>query len=251
MSILNEALELVYPSNIYCIACGNLIDKTRKYSLCDNCIREINWATDRICEKCGRPLNDNNKENLCANCLDIKHSFTQGYVCAEYDDSLKDIILNYKYRDQPYIASAVAEIMRDRLGYNQRKGEHEGELEEVTFDMITSVPLHRKRRAERGYNQAELIAKKLAKLTDIPYRALLERTRYTASMKSLGLSERRLNLEGAFRAKADVPRTVLLIDDVLTTGSTADACAEALLLRGASRVDLMVFAAGASINVKI
>ena len=231
---------LIYPSSIYCIACGNLIDKTRKYSLCDECIRKFNWVTQRSCDKCGRPLRDNQKGDRCGICNDVELAFEKGYVCVEYDDDTKEIVHHYKFNDQVYIAKVVAEIMRDKL-----KGKCE------LLSLITAVPMHKKRLRKRGYNQAEVLARELGKLIALPYEPLLARVNPTPPMSSLGIEARRLNLEEAFAMRKGQDardKTILLIDDVLTTGSTADACARVMLDAGAKRVNLAVFAAGTSLD---
>jgi ComF family protein len=108
----------------------------------------------------------------------------------------------------------------------------------LTFDLMTSVPLHPLRQVERGYNQAELLARETARLTHSSYASLLERTRATTDQIGLDGAARRLNVRDAFRAsRAPVQdRAIILIDDVCTTGATLDACATALFESGARAV---------------
>lgn len=234
--------ELVYPSSIYCISCGNLIDKTRKYSLCDTCIESINWIVEKSCEKCGRPLNDD-RLNKCDICRYENHNFDKGYVCAEYTDETKSIVVKLKFQGQAYIAEKLADIMKDKLDEDIKK-----------YDFITCVPIHKKRELERGYNQASLIAQKLALLTGLDFIPLLLKNRHTDKMSKLGRDMRRINLHGAFEISRQGKKycnnfhRILLVDDVMTTGSTLDECAEVLRENGFI-VDVIAFAAGRSLLI--
>jgi ComF family protein len=133
-----------------------------------------------------------------------------------------------KYRNHKAVASILATILAEAYRRFQ-----------LTVDVIMPVPLHSSRLRERGYNQSELLAKALSFLLDLPITSrALQRTRYTKSQMTLGFDERHQNVAEAFACEsfAGTGQTVLLIDDVCTTGSTLDACADALKKKGVAAV---------------
>jgi ComF family protein len=153
-----------------------------------------------------------------------------------------------KYRDRPAYADAVTALMEARI--RAAAAEETGEL--PAWDALVPVPMHRTKQEKRGYNQADLLARGLAKRLGLPLlQDLLVRNRETGVMSSLSLGERKQNLADAFCIRRGAPaellqgKEILLLDDVFTTGSTADACAEVLLRAGCTQVDLIVFATGA------
>jgi ComF family protein len=261
---LDKTAEFFFPSALYCIACGNLIDETRPYALCDSCVREIGWTTGHVCEKCGKALPIEDMEgadrsggtegfqkaphtNLCHDCGEFERSFRRGYSCATYDGRAADIIRDMKYRSKPWIARKIARIMRDKI--LSVSDPDTGEL--IPWDLLIPAPMNIIKKRKRGYDQAALIAKFLSKEIGVPCaEGLLVRNRSTDVMSALSADERRANLTGAFSLVAHAEdrirgKDVLLIDDVFTTGSTSDACAEALLSGGAKNVDVFIFASGA------
>ncbi|MDF3000096.1 MAG: ComF family protein [Bacillota bacterium] len=241
-SLAEGFFDLIYPSNIYCICCGNIIDDSRPYSLCDVCVRSMKWANGRTCSCCGKRLQDDYLPDLCTNCRDGGHLFTKGFACAEYGAAERDILHRFKYKDKAYLGRKLAELMRDRIL-----------SETLELDLILPVPMHKRKEKVRGYNQAAVLAKELARLLEKPYcRNLLLRSSDTEAMNRLGAEERSRNVQEAFvvsSRKNDLLRgkKVLLVDDIFTTGSTADACTDALLRADASEVFVFVFAAGANL----
>jgi ComF family protein len=157
-----------------------------------------------------------------------------------------------KYKDRAYIAEKAAEMMRDRILVEI--DEETGEV--FSPDVILPVPMHIKKRRKRGYDQAALIAKRLARCMNVPYdEYCIARKKQTSVMSSLSRDERKRNLVGAFglavgAAERVEGKDVLLVDDVFTTGATADACASILLEAGAANVDVFVFASGANARAK-
>jgi ComF family protein len=156
------------------------------------------------------------------------------------------MVRDMKYRRKPWIAREMAHIMQDRL-----LAEADPETGEIpSWDLIVSTPMHIIKKRQRGFDQAELMAKHFAALTRTPLmKNVLVRTRKTEVMSSLSADARRANLVDAFRVvkgkEAFIKqKRLLLVDDVFTTGSTVDACTEALLNSGAKNVDIFVFASG-------
>jgi competence protein ComFC len=235
--------DLIFPSNIYCISCGNIIDDTRPYALCDVCVRSLRWANGRTCERCGKILQEDYGPDLCTDCIDGEHAFERGFTCVEYSVAERELIHRFKYKDQAYLGRKMAEIMYDRIL-----------AEELEADLILPVPMFRRKEKQRGYNQAAVLAASLAKHMGIPYDAkLLVRTVETEAMSRLSAMERRKNIREVFsvppkRREKLAGKTVLLVDDIYTTGSTADACASALLAAGPSRIFGFTLASGANLK---
>lgn len=237
--MIKKLEDMLYPKSIYCIMCGSVIDGTRKYSLCDNCIEKFMWIKDRTCAKCGKILEGYWQNDLCGDCMEREHYFDKGFTCSKYGLYERNLILEFKKRDKSYIGRILGEILYDRIV-----------IENIDFDVIISVPIHRARLRERGYNQAELMAKFLAERLGVKYvKDVLKRTRKTIPMKKLGVWDRMKNLEGAFavnegKVKAIESKNVLLVDDIYTTGATLDVCSKILKEKGAAKIYVITFAAG-------
>ena len=242
--IIDRMTELIFPSGIYCIACDNLTDKTRTYSLCDRCITEIKWNVGRTCIKCGKSIAENFDGELCYDCRNANHIFDRGYSCVTYEGWAKRIIQNMKYKDRSYISEKIAQIMTDR------------DID-LSDKILVPVPMSPVKKTKRGYNQAELIAAALSKMTGSDYQEnVIKRYRESPAMSSLSREQRKLNSRNEFFVHEDGKKivegkSILLIDDVFTTGSTADACAEALRNAGASKIDVFVFASGDNIRLDV
>jgi ComF family protein len=240
-------LDLIFPNDIYCIACGRPLAAGSEAALCDRCMAEVHWTAGRLCKKCGKLLAENNRKTRCYDCAQEEHLFEKGYACALYDGPAAKIVRDMKYRSLPSHAETVAAFLAARI-----KAAADAETGELpNWDAVIPVPMHKGKREKRGYNQAELIARGLARRLGLPLLArALVRRRDTGVMSSLSLWERKQNLIDAFCVGPGETgklhgKAILLVDDVYTTGSTADACAEVLLKAGCTQVDLIVFATGA------
>lgn len=184
----------------------------------------------QICPCCGRFQDDSEYPttgHLCAECSRQPSPLTQMRAPYRYLEPLSRIIHRYKYDGYFGLATPLAELMID--GWP---------VWEQAVDLILPIPLHPRRQRRRGYNQSQLLAQRLGKELGIdcePF--LLRRTRHTAPQVGLGPEARRENVRGAFLADAGLAgRHVLLVDDVLTTGETMKAAAEALLTVGVASV---------------
>jgi ComF family protein len=251
--------EWVFPSNIYCIACGSVIDATAPYALCDGCVRAFAWNTGRVCAKCGKSLEgilradeaDGRAAGLCFDCEAAGRVFGKGYSCVTYEGNARETVRALKYRDQAHIADKLAEMMWDRI--RSAADAETGEM--CAPDLIIPVPMHIIKRRKRGYDQAALIAKRLAARMGLPYdERCIARSGQTSVMSSLRRDERKRNVHDMFALAGDAEKRVagkdiLLVDDVFTTGSTADACASVLLAAGAANVDVYTFASGANVRI--
>jgi ComF family protein len=257
-----DTLNLLFPGNIYCASCGNLIDGTRPYALCDRCVREIEWHTGETCAVCGKALAPHRIGGICRECRERGRAFDAGISCCAYTGRARDLVRAMKYKDAAWIAEKLADAMYDRWLQLESERAAQGsrtQHEPSVAPIIIPVPMSEAKRRKRGYDQAEVIARRLASLIGAPFADdILMRKRDTAVMSGLGAHERRANMADAFEIRPHVrkliydgdfaPSDVMLVDDVFTTGSTADACATTLKEAGVKRVTLFTFASGADVD---
>ena len=259
--LLHEVDEAVFPSNIYCLCCGSMIDRSRLYSLCDDCIGKFHWNLGPTCERCGKALPEvtdsgGGRQRLCYDCM------VKGFSCLTYGLHERELMMDLKYGGMGYVAKKCGDMMFDRIEEEIRSGFFAPE--NAPADVIVPVPVSDERMRRRGYNQSALMAGQLMRrwrefireergasdLFAAPVLCeALERTRKTRMLRSLSPAERALELAGAFRVKRGFRgkirgKRVLLIDDIYTTGATADACSQALLDAGASEVLFLSWASG-------
>lgn len=222
-----------------CRLCEALLDSARRVPICEACLASLTTQKGSqqgpMCSVCGRVLVSAQAASaavvLCRLCLQQTYGFDRARSYAAYDGAMVRAITLLKYEPMAplgaWFADRLAEMLRAEFGT-------------VAADVVVPVPLHRARQRQRGYNQAELIARPLARLLGLPFRsALLVRTKPRPDKLKLSLHERWETVRGAFAARpgsqVDNLR-VLLVDDVVTTGATLDACARALRAAGASEV---------------
>lgn len=211
-----KGLDLLFPPSLYCICCGNLIDESRTYNLCDHCMAHIRWD--------GSPAREIGGMKTLR--------------CVQYGIYERTLIFSLKYNRKTWIARDIARICADRLA-----------LADMDFDLIVPVPLYREKERKRGFNQAALIGRHLGRQLHKPCleRALIRKSD-TRPMRGLSPEERKENVRGNFvlddRFSGQIEgRKVLLFDDFYTTGSTAAACREALLAGKPEEVSFLAFAA--------
>ena len=246
-------LDLIFPEELYCISCGRPLPASERkgIALCKSCADEIVWITGRTCRKCGRPLADENPTDHCHGCSqETNQAYEKGYACAVYSGRAAGVIRDMKYREKAWYANTFSSLMAAR--FFAAADTETGELPH--YDYLVSVPMAAKKKASRGYDQADLLARGLSGRIGIPYLSkALRRVRETGAMSGLAEEERRQNLLNAFSVGCDMigkiaNKRILLVDDVFTTGSSVSACAEALRAAGAKSVDVIVFAIGADVR---
>ena len=216
MRVLKWCLGILYPQTFY--FCGKINEKP----ICKDCSGKITYVKEPKCKKCGKPIRYKEQE-YCFDCNRKTFSYQQGRSLWVHKGVVAWSIYQFKYNNRRVFGEFYAKELY-RLYGNQ--------IKQWEIDVIVPVPLHKKRKRKRGYNQTEIIARHLSELTGIPMdKHLVRRVRYTEAQKTLNNKERKKNLEKAFEVKQTNQKyhRVLLIDDIYTTGSTIDTIAKQLL----------------------
>ena len=234
--IARRALDAVLPPE--CVACGGPVGTQGQ--LCATCFGTMTFITEPCCRRCGVPFASAalaGADRVCAPCQARPPVFHQARAALLYDGGVRRLILPFKHADQTAMAQTLAPHMV-RAGADLL----------ARADVLVPVPLHRLRLFRRRYNQAAELAKVIGRLTGVPVALdALVRHRATPSLDHRGARERRALLDGAFavrpsRSAVIEGRAVLLIDDVMTSGATADACSSALRESNARTTDVLVAA---------
>lgn len=236
MEIGKWLIDLLFPKR--CAVCDNITDRPGE-EICAKCRSKIIYIKEPCCLKCGRQLRGGQRE-YCGDCEKEKHYFTQGTALYDYG-SMSDSVFRFKYGGRMEYASFYGRELYER----KRRW-----LEMIRPDALVPVPIHSSRKRKRGYNQAELIAKVLSGYSGIPVNAsLIGREKKTQPLKNLSRAERQNNLKRAFKIKQnDVKlKTIVIIDDIYTTGSTVDAMARVLAGAGIRNIYFMALTIGRGI----
>ncbi len=174
---------------------------------------------------------------LCPECKREPPPFSRAFSHSLYEGKMEGLVRRFKFQDAPQLAAPLAQLMAEEW--------RERGLQSKTFGLVTAVPLWKASLSRRGYNQAALLARKLAGELGLPYREALRKVRRTAEQARLGREQRLTSQRGAFTVAAPLAgERVLLIDDVMTTGATARECAITLLTGGAGEVWVYSLARG-------
>lgn len=235
VTILKDLTDLLYPRR--CPVCDGILDKKTRY-VCRECSRRLELIKGAVCCVCGKPL-ERDSEEYCFDCRKRRHVFEICRAPFLYRGTVKESLMRFKYMGRAEYAAFYGSVMAE---FGRQKGVLRG------VDLIVPVPVHRNRRIQRGYNQAELLASRIAAETGIPLDAgAAVRTRKTKALKTLSGEKRRQSLDDAFAVPKSKRRTlegkrILLVDDIYTTGSTADAVCRRLLEAGADSAAVLCLA---------
>lgn len=220
-----EILNLIYPRR--CPICDEIIAGRGKMT-CDGCENVFEFTKEAVCLICGKEVTHEEKE-YCEDCRKRKHFFRRNFACFSYK-SMSQSIYRFKYAGrQEYAEYYATQIVK----------KFSKEIREIHPDALIPVPLHRSRFRKRGYNQAEVLAKEIGKLINVPVVTdLVIRCRKTTPQKELSRQNRQNNLKRAFKInRNDVKlNTIIVIDDIYTTGSTMDMVSKTCLEAGVVRV---------------
>ena len=224
MGFLQDLKSIFYSRKLTCSVCRreNFSDRT----VCDECYALLPFNDDSICGHCGRATAY--PTEYCDYCKNKETFVDQARSAYKYEQPIKGLIYRLKYDGEKYLAEELALEM------------HKVFIKSIGFaDCIVFVPSTAKKLEERGYNQSKVLAEEISRLTQIPLIDAVQKVKETPSQVGLSLKERKENLKGCFKVveRAEVKgKRVLIIDDVLTTGSTLETLGEKLKKAGASQV---------------
>lgn len=221
---------LFFPS--FCHICNVLLHKPGEKVVCQNCLGKIKLYRLSFCLSCGRFFSSPGEPHLCAECIRVRPPFSCHRSLGLYSGILKDVILLYKYKKYRVLGKKLAQLVYlglekdDRLWWD--------------VDVLIPVPLHPSRERARGFNQSGVFARELEKIINIGVKdGALIKSVNVPPQTSLTAKERKQNIKGAFKVKDKVKikdKTILLVDDVFTTGATIQECSGVLMHSGAKEV---------------
>lgn len=227
-----EAAAIVLPSP--CAVCGSELPwRDRRGSCCGSCWRSLPGAAGHRCRVCSLFLDTAADEATCGECIKRPPPFEWIESYGPYEGGLDRLVSAFKFDRHHFLASPLSELLTVAL-----------DRRELHFDALCGVPMEPRRERARGFNQAELLARELARRTGIPHeRSLLRRTGTARVQSSLPRSDRRRNVRGRFVASDGCRgRSVLVVDDICTTSETLRECARVLRRSGATSVAAVTIA---------
>lgn len=246
IELLKGFLDLFLPNR--CINCGSIVDSSRcPVPLCANHRSELTVLTEPLCHFCSRPLDGSVHEHyhyeiaaepVCGSCRKRKLILDRVVAGYPFGGLLRNVVSDWKFAGRPewghWLGRRLAESLEDRVNWEEWEG-------------LTPVPMHRRRREERGFNQALQLARGVSETTGLPVLRLLRKHRRTDPQSNLDRDERHRNLRGAFSMNPEQPvpagaDSILIVDDIYTTGSTLRTAAGVLQDEGVQKVGGLVLA---------
>ena len=225
-------LDILYPDGIKCIVCDGELDRKTRYGVCDKCKLPHNV---KYCLKCGKGLGINDAV-YCQDCGREKREFDKARAPFRYEGDVIKLIYEFKYGSAKYLAANFAEFMYDTLTESGFEA-----------DIITFVPIPDERKRDRGYNQAEELAKNISRICDLPCVDSLYRTRFVKNLARMTKKERAEAVEGTIELKGGVKsalkgKKLVLVDDVFTSGATTNECSRILRKAKPDSIFVLTFA---------
>ncbi|MBQ3755029.1 MAG: ComF family protein [Clostridia bacterium] len=221
----------LFPKDITCDACGTELVADTRYRLCAKCTEKMPIISGHKCLVCGAPLKD--ESDYCMRCQKQESVFERSRSPLVYDTEAKKLIYDMKFLGKKYICETLGAMMADCFVENNMQA-----------DVIVFVPMTAKEEKKRGFNQAELLAREVGGRLNIPVLPALAKIKETSAQKELTRADREKNLEGAYKCVFDEVKklNVLLVDDIFTTGATANECSKALLKGRVKSVNVLTAA---------
>lgn len=234
LKIKNKVFDLMFPNDIKCIFCGRELNDKVEFCTCDDCFKDLPFIQN-ACPKCGSKKLFN-YFGVCGKCKRNNFVFKQAISTFEYVGKPLELVHRLKYNGAQYLVDHIANFMICNFATSS-----------IFPDLITCVPMHKTKLKIRGYNQSELIAKRVAELSQIKYINLCEKIINTKSQTELDTKDRIKNVENSFafnkQFKDEIKgKVVLIVDDVITTGATVNEISKVLLKSGAKECYALSFA---------
>ncbi len=220
-----------------CLLCGSFLEQPVERGACQGCLREAGKGlAGGQCERCGYPLGDVSERSACRFCREGAFLFDRARAAGTYDRALRQLIHHYKFEKQSRLHIPLAALLAEV---------YQTHYAGLGIQAVTHVPLHPRSLRARGFDQSALLARRTARAAGLPHRRLLRKARATAVQSSLPVDEREANVRRAYavrpRAVAGLA-SVLLVDDIFTTGATLNACCRALTEAGVERIYVLTLA---------
>ena len=235
-NIFSGLLDILYPR--HCFACDKSLHEEKNSYICEDCLEKINGSETKRCTKCGFELGQGIafSSKGCPECENTSLRFERSFFVSDNKGPLRNLIHQFKYHKHVCLIKPLGDLLIGLL--------RQDIIPEI--DVVVSVPLNWKKKQKRGFNQSELMAKRICKELSLPISINnLRRVKNTLSQTQLSRLQRQKNVNGAFKVKEPemfLKKNVLLVDDVLTTGITASECARHLKNAGAKKVYLLALA---------
>lgn len=207
---------MLFPDNIKCIFCGRDINNFEEQPYCEKCAKKLVKNDGNRCRICDEKIE--NEAIICDRCQKQKRSFKRAYCPFIYEGIVRQSLLSYKMNNRRYLAKSYAKFIYNYIGEDFKN-----------FDVITFVPMTKKKEKERSFNQSKLLAEELAKISNLKICKCLIKISETKEQKKLNFNERKKNLSNCFRIvneKEIDDMRVLLVDDIITTCATMDTCSK-------------------------
>ncbi|WP_173473159.1 ComF family protein [Eubacterium ruminantium] len=225
--MFDNLIDAIFPPR--CAVCDEVLPVGRK-GICDFCRGRLSYITEPRCLKCGKEIDSENDE-YCFDCSQNIRSYDLGFPVFNYIPPISDALVRFKYHGREEYASFYGREIAGRF---------KDEFRNLCIEAIVPVPLSKERYRNRGYNQAELLADVISEQTGIVKLNLLARVKNTAPQKELDDVQREKNLLQAFAIdkaySGGIPKSILLVDDIYTTGATIEGCTKILKNAGVQRV---------------
>lgn len=231
-NLYKKIMNLLFPNDLKCMFCNKDIANAKEKPFCEECESRAPFNVGQRCRICDMDMFG--ESEVCDFCKNYHKNFDRCFSAMRYEKSAKNLVIKLKNNNAKYLAPKMAQLMFERI-----------KNENIKFDIIIPVPLSAKSLKKRKYNQSKLLAEELSKLTLIEVNhSCLAKIKETKHQKNLNFNDRKTNLIGAFKVidkKPLINRNVLLVDDVMTTGATANECSKTLK-KYASNVFVVTFA---------
>lgn len=231
---VSALLDFFYPRT--CEVCGKACDRDSRH-VCSACLMRLPFLQMRgCCSVCSLPVRGYEKEFVCDECLAHPGYFDYAVQAIGFEGRARELILDYKFNDQIHLAADFADWM---------EGAARSRMSVADIDIVTEVPLTGRTMFRRGYNQSEYLARQLSRRMNRKHLRVLARTGKPQTQSSLNAAKRAANVTGTFKVTKPQyvrGRTVLLVDDIMTTGSTVSECAKILKEAGAKKVWVLTLA---------